>query len=309
MSATGSTMSGRSTTAYVLPTSWMLETPRSGRAVTAKLWGCHSQAPARDKWRQAPVGVTALMSLDMIEHCEAITAAAPRVAGSGTAPMYVICSPSRRVGKTLVARLLTEHYIADVAPQLTNFLTDHASVAHISDLRGQMRLFDGLIESNTVPKIIDVSHREFTNFFAVAEKIGLFEEARRRSIEPLILFPIDPDPTAQKAYAMLRRRFIGTSLLPVRNLTVAKGLPYGASFPHTSTLAVSLEIPVLGPAARARVDRDGFSFAEFARNAPPRSGFPLRHRDELHAWLRRVRFQFREIELGLMCEQILTALQ
>jgi hypothetical protein len=137
------------------------------------------------------------MSLNMIEHCEAITAAAPRVAGSGTAPMYVICSPSRRVGKTLVARLLTEHYIADVrpvlafdladeAPQLTNFLTDHASVAHISDLRGQMRLFDGLIESNTVPKIIDVSHREFTNFFAIAEKIGLFEEARRRSNEPKI---------------------------------------------------------------------------------------------------------------------------
>jgi hypothetical protein len=234
--------------------------------------------------------------------------------------MYVICSPSRRVGKTLVARLLTEHYIADMrpvlafdladeAPQLTNFLTDNASVAHISDLRGQMRLFDGLIESNTVPKIIDVSHREFTNFFAVAEKIGLFEEARRRSIEPLILFPIDPDPTAQKAYAMLRRRFIGTSLLPVRNLTVAKGLPYGASFPHTSTLAVSVEIPVLGPAARALVDRERFSFAEFDNARSLRSNFPVRPHDELHAWWRRVRLQFREIQLCLMRRQILTALQ
>ena len=109
--------------------------------------------------------------------------------------------------------------------------------------------------------------------------------------------------------SFLRRRFPGTSLLPVRNLTVAKGLPYGAAFPHASTLAVSLEIPVLGPAATARVDRARFSFADFGCAAPPRSGFPTRAHDELQAWLRRVRFQFREIELCLICEQILTALR
>ena len=102
---------------------------------------------------------------------------------------------------------------------------------------------------------------------------------------------------------------IGISLLPVRNLTVARGLPYGAAFPHASTLAVSLEIPVLGPAARALVDRERFSFADLANPAPPGSGVPARRRGELQAWLRRVRFQFREIELGLICEQILTALQ
>jgi len=244
----------------------------------------------------------------------------PARSGGGPAPIYVVCSPSRRVGKTLVARLLTEHYLADArpisafdladeGPRLADFLPHQTSVADIHDVRGQMRLFDFLIESNQAPKIIDVSHREFANFFAIADKIELFQEARRRAIEPLILFLIDPDPATAKAYERLRRRFAGTSLLPVRNLTVAKGLPYGAAFPHASTLAVSLEIPVLGPAARARVDRDRFSFADFARTVPPRSGFPLRHRDELHAWLRRVRFQFREIELGLMCEQILTALQ
>lgn len=239
----------------------------------------------------------------------------------GPAPIYVVCSPSRKVGKTLVARLLTEHYLADAravaafdladeGPRLADFLPHQASVADIREVPGQMRFFfDFLIQGNDVPKIIDVSHREFANFFAIADKIGLFQEARRRAIEPLILFLIDPDPVTAKAYERLRRRFTGTSLLPVRNLTVAKGLPYGAAFPHASTLAVSLEIPVLGPAARARVDREGFSFADFARTAPPRAGFPLRHRDELHAWLRRVRFQFREIELGLMCEQILTALQ
>jgi hypothetical protein len=261
------------------------------------------------------------MSATAIERCDTSVKPGPAPdRNGGPAPIYVVCSPSRRVGKTLVARLLSEHYVADArpvaafdladeGPRLTDFLADRASVADIRDLRGQMRLFDGLIEANEVPKIIDVSHREFTHFFAVAEKIGLFEEARRRSIEPLILFLIDPDPMAAKAYAALRRRFTGISLLPVRNLTVARGLPYGAAFPHASTLAVSLEIPVLGPAARALVDRERFSFADLANPAPPGSGVPARRRGELQAWLRRVRFQFREIELGLICEQILTALQ
>jgi hypothetical protein len=63
---------------------------------------------------------------------------------------------------------------------------------------------------------------------------------------------------AWQAYALLRRRFIGTSLVPVRNLAVAKGLPYRSLFPHTSTLAVSLEIPVLGPAGERSSIASGF---------------------------------------------------
>jgi len=256
----------------------------------------------------------------MIVRCETIGAQAPvRGADGDASPLYVICSPSRRVGKTLLARLLAEHYIADARPvlvfdladeepRLADFLTDRVRIAKIGDLRGQMRLFDALIESNTVPKVIDVSDREFAKFFEVAETIGLFQEVRRRSVEPLILFPIDPSPRAEKAYGQLRQRFVGTSLIPVRNLLVAKGLPYGASFPHASTLAVSLEIPVLGPAAKALIDRERFSFAKLS-SAPRPPNLSMRSGDELRAWWRRIRLQFREIQLCLMRKQILTALQ
>jgi hypothetical protein len=244
-----------------------------------------------------------------------VTAAA---GSAGPAPIYVVCSPSRQVGKTLLARLLAEHYVADArpvaafdladeGPQLADFLPERVTLADVYDMRGQMRFFDGLIEDNTVAKVIDVSHRAFNAFFAVAETIGLFEEARRRGIEPLILFLIDPDPLAAETYAMLRRRFPGTSLLPVRNLMVARGLPYGAAFPHASTLAVALELPVLGPGARALIEREKFSFADFG--AAPRPDLPRRAGEELQTWLRRLRFQFREIELGLICEQILTVLR
>jgi hypothetical protein len=92
-------------------------------------------------------------------------------------------------------------------------------------------------------------------------------------------------------------------LLPVRNLLVAKGLPHGTTFAHASTIAVSLEIPVLSPATRSLVARERFSFAEMDRHAGDRA------HEELRTWLRRMRCQLREIELGLICEQILMALQ
>lgn len=238
---------------------------------------------------------------------------------SGPAPIYIVCSPNRQVGKTMLARLLTEHYtadarpvaafdLADEGPGLADFLPRHATISNIGDVRGQMRFFDGLLERSDVPQIIDLSHREFANFFTIVDKIGLFEEARRRFIEPLILFLIDPSPISVKTYGLLRRRFAGISLLPVRNLTVAKGLPYGASFPHASRLVVSLEISVLGPAARTIVEREKFSFVNLSTQVSPRSDMSARTRAELDAWFRRARFQFREIELSLIREQILTAL-
>src|SRR6266849_3479176 len=251
------------------------------------------------------------MNTSVIDRCDVPAAPSPEPGRSAGAPIYVVCSPNRQVGKTMLARLLAEHYMADArpvaafdlsdeAPGLADFLaTRHVTIPNIRDVRGQVRFFDGLIETANIPKIIDLSHREFANFFTIVDKIGLFEEAQRRSIEPLILFLIDPSPVAAKAYGLLRRRFAGTSLLPVRNLTVAKGLPYGAAFPHASTLVVSLEIPVLGPAARALVEREKFSFSDLGKRAPPHSDLPARPRAELDAWFRRIRFQFREIELSL----------
>ena len=89
-----------------------------------------------------------------------------------TAPLYVVCSPFRGVGKTLVARLLAEFYIvndrpaaafdlADEGPQLADYLPDITTVADIGDARGQMAFFDRLIADDVGARIVDLSHRVF----------------------------------------------------------------------------------------------------------------------------------------------------
>jgi hypothetical protein len=234
----------------------------------------------------------------------------------GPTPIYVVCSPSRQVGKTLVARFLTEYHVArgrtvaaydlsDESPQLTDYLPHRAQAADIADIRGQMALFDGLPAADDMAKVIDVGYRAFWRFFAVAYRIGFFDEARGRGIEPLILFVTDADPKAAKACTLLQWSFPGTPLLPVRNLTAA--LARGEAVPHASSFAASLEIAELPPSLCSLVDRPGFSFADFSQRTPAR--LSLKARNELLRFIRRVHAQLREIELGLMNEQAFSGLQ
>ncbi len=229
-----------------------------------------------------------------------------------TTPFYVVCSPCRCVGKTLVSRLLAEFYLvndrpvaafdlADEGPQLADYLPDITTIANIGDTRGQMAFFDRLIADNNGARIIDVSHRAFKNFFTVVQEIRLFEEARHRSLEPLILFIIDPDPKSIKAYAMLRRRLTEASLLPVRNQIEASALRYGDASPNASMVPASLDIPLLGFSLRALIDRQSFSFSEFWR-APP-ADLAVVLDDELWGWVEHIFFQLRDLELCLSGEQ------
>jgi hypothetical protein len=227
---------------------------------------------------------------------------------TGNAPLYVVCSPSRCVGKTLISRLLAEFHVldnrpvaafdlADEGPQLTDYLPGLATIADIGDTRGQMAFFDRLIAAADSAKIIDVSHRTFKHFFAVVEEIGFFEEARRRSFEPIILFVADREARSAEAYATLRRSFTAASLLPVRNqLEDIATLPddrasAGAGMP------ASLDIPLLGFSLRALIDRQSFSFSEFWRVAPPGPSDALD--DELRDWVEGTFLQFRELERWL----------
>jgi hypothetical protein len=85
-------------------------------------------------------------------------------------------------------------------------------------------------------------------------------------------------------------------------------VPYGGSFPHASKLVVSLELAVLGPAARSFVDKERFAFSNLGQHMPPYSDMPARVQSEVDAWFRRARYQFREMELSLIRQQIVTAL-
>jgi hypothetical protein len=232
-----------------------------------------------------------------------------------TTLLYVVCSPRRCVGKTLVSRLIAEFFaidgrpvaafdLADEGPQLADYLPDVTTVADISDTIGQMAFFDRLIADKNGANIIDVSHRAYKNFFTVVQEIGFFEEIHRRSIEPVILFILDRDLKSGEAFASLKQGFNEASILPVRNQVAARRPGRAAS--DASAFPVSLEIPELSFSLRALVDQPDFSFSQYWQTPP--ADVPPATDDELRNWMERVFSQLWELELCIAREETLAQL-
>jgi hypothetical protein len=230
--------------------------------------------------------------------------------------IYIVCSPRPRIGKTLAARLLTEFYRSNGRPVLAFDITpDQTLLAHlprfavaanIADTRGQMALFDQLIVPDERPKIIDLGTGAFDNFFDILKQIAFLEEARRRNVEPVILFAVNPDQSSVKAYRMLLQTFLDIAIIPVLNEAFVRGFHYRDNFPPQRAVAVPLQVPLLSPSLRAIVDTLPFSFSDFRRRIS--NDVPEHLEGEMHSWLKRTFLQFRELELRLLLEGLQTAM-
>ena len=110
-------------------------------------------------------------------------------------PVYIICSPRPLVGKTLIARLLSEFLVLQrgsvVAfdinlkePSLLDYLPKLTETADVIDTFGKMQLMDRLILNDGIAKVIDLGFHAFDEFFKMSEEIGFMKEAARRGIAP-----------------------------------------------------------------------------------------------------------------------------
>ena len=227
----------------------------------------------------------------------------------------IVASPRPRVGKTLLARLLVDFHRQEGRPvagfdlnagegTLSQFLPEQTTAAAISEIAGQMALFDRLIADDGVAKVVDLGHEAFASFFALAEKIRFVEEARRHEIGTAVLFMLTPDATSVEAYTDLSKRFPGLLLSPVHN-EILGPTQQRSKYPigHGALL---LRIPLMAPALRRSIARAPFSFAEDRPHGDADTAMDLAA--ELQHWLRRVHIEFRELMLRLLLADLQTAI-
>jgi hypothetical protein len=219
-----------------------------------------------------------------------------------TTPVYIICSPRPLVGKTLIARLLSEFLLLkngavasfDInlkEPSLLEYLPGITETAEVDDTFGKMSLMDRLIVNDGIAKVIDLGFHAFDEFFKMSEEIGFMKEAARRGVAPVILFVADSDRASARGYAMLQQQIPPTALIAIDNEYVVRG-----ELPTAMAQGRVLRIAALPVFLKTYIDRLTFSFTSYLRNERDTS-------TELHQWIRENYFSFRELELSLILQQ------
>src|ERR1700692_2135496 len=148
--------------------------------------------------------------------------------------VYIVCSPRPLIGKTLVARQLSEFLLlknGEVAafdinlkePSLLDYLPGITETAEVDDTFGKMALMDRLIVNDALAKVIDLGFHAFDEFFKMSEEIGLMKEAARRGVAPVILFVADTDRASARGYATLEQQIPPKALVTVDNEFVVRG--------------------------------------------------------------------------------------
>jgi hypothetical protein len=216
-----------------------------------------------------------------------------------TTPVYIICSPRPLVGKTLIARQLSEFLLlknGDVAafdinlkePSLLEFLPDITETAEVEDTYGKMTLMDRIIVNDGIAKVIDLGFHAFDEFFKMCDEIGFMKEAARRGVTPVVLFVADTDRVSARGHALLQEQIPKAALVVIDNEFVVRG-----ELPEAMKHGRILHIAALPTFLKTYVDRLTFSFTAYLRSEKDSS-------TELHQWIRRNYLSFRELELSLI---------
>jgi hypothetical protein len=139
-----------------------------------------------------------------------------------------VCALHAHSGKTLLARVLAEHFILSGGAPLL-FDTDalerrlaasfplDAVVVDVAKVREQMILFDSLARPSPAPRVVDVAHQAARPFFKLLRETDFIAEARANGIAPALFYIADRDRRSREEAVALRAAFADCAFVVVEN--------------------------------------------------------------------------------------------
>jgi hypothetical protein len=219
----------------------------------------------------------------------------------------MVCALHAHSGKTLLARLLAEHFILKgsgplifdtdaVERRLTACFPYDAIVLDLARVRDQMALFDTLAKPFAAPRVVDVSHAALEKFFTLMRDTDFVFEARVNGVVPVIFYITDRDRDSLDQAVALRDRFadcafvaVENAFLPRPNASVRQGEAYRTLVAHP----LRVFMPELDEDLAELVEDPGRSLSALmreplSRSEDRRNELSFDARAELRAWLMRV---------------------
>lgn len=203
--------------------------------------------------------------------------------------VYIVCSPQGRVGKSLTARLLIDYYLSSdrfplafdtnhFEPSLAPVFPNETNVVDLTSTRGQMELFDRLVEPDQVPKVVDLWHVSYESFFRQAQALEFFEEAWRRGIEPIVVLLTDERERFAQEVRSLTAQWRGLKIVLVHDEALTK-LPdevvYGKPFRLAHPI---IPLPELDVVVHRALDQPRILLDRIIREPSPGTSFVIASR-------------------------------
>jgi hypothetical protein len=229
-------------------------------------------------------------------------------------PVYIVCSPRRRAGTTLLTRLLVDFLTSDdtnvaafdtnsYEPALAVRLAGEAIAIDMATTVGQVALFDRLILGDQTAKVVDLWQRNFELFFSLMHEIGFVEEAQRQSIALIIFLLVDADRASFEILKGLQSGFSTLTFVPVFNdATTRTTQDLDTRERLRAQFRYSLRITALDPVLSLLIDGPEFSFAEFLRDYSGDGS--ATGQTALYSWIRGIFTQFRDLHLRLTLDDL-----
>jgi hypothetical protein len=249
---------------------------------------------------------------------------------SGMSHAAIITSLHGRSGKTLLARTFVDYFLLSggrphvfdtdsVEWKLHDLFPSEVRVVDLAIARDQMVLFDTLAKPSSEMRVVDLSHRSLTKFFALLRDTDFICEAKAHDIEPTIYYIPDRKLDSFEAGVVLRDTFPNCGFIVVENAVfeppkhnVQQSAAYGALRSHARRFIM----PKLAGDVIEVLEDQNLSIGDFmrqpmssTRETSAHDGLSPGVRIELRRWVFRMFREIHRVTAGLpMTDELLSSL-
>lgn len=222
----------------------------------------------------------------------------------------VVCSDESRNGKTLTARLITDHLLLtgrdphvfdcdEPRGHINRFFPSRSTLIDIERTSGQIRLFDTILETPGRDYIVDLPAHGLDPFFTVVDDLDFINAAHNVGLEMVIAFVLDKSLTSLMTARDLHGAFSTELFYLIRNAYIGSPLTTRQAREVFEEIEPDGEflLPLVDRNALAVAEEPPFSFSRFLSEVYV--GMDPMTRLRLRSFLSDVMAQFQSRDLTL----------
>jgi hypothetical protein len=148
---------------------------------------------------------------------------------------------------------------------IARYFPDRCDIINLSSTKGQIKLFDTILENPQIDHVIDLEARHFERFLSIFTDIAYEQAAAEAGMGVAVYFVLDRTLASIKAAASLRKRLMASQFALVRNDAVVafRAPDYGERELSQIDTDRQIRLPVLSTDVLDFIEDPEFNLTDF----------------------------------------------